>query len=408
MKLPNSLLNVLRNILLVLMGIVVALLVVEGASRLLDLPYDYDPQYRCDHLFGWVGTPNSNLKVKTDDYKHFVTRNSRGMHDEEHALEKPDGVFRILVLGDSFAEAREVDEPKTSHQILEDRLNASAPDGLRFEVVLGGVRGWGPAQEYLYLREVGIKYQPDLVLAFWLPKNDLQDLLPDYRCTKAGINCYAPYFAICDGTFDPEPWFSAPGIAPTLRTCSPVKKQLTNILSWVYYHSRLYQYLERSTVYMHPRAKIEPWWLPWVDQAAAERMDTYDNLVYGYQITEELYDQLLNTTAQSGAQAVIAIIPTKEIVLAEAFPAYRQEMSDAPLVNRISDTSRPNKLLKAMLAPTRVPILDLLPAFVNRSLESDEPLYWEEDGHWTEAGNQFAGETIANWLVEQGLVPAAN
>jgi hypothetical protein len=32
-------------------------------------------------------------------------------------------------------------------------------------------------------------------------------------------------------------------------------------------------------------------------------------------------------------------------------------------------------------------------------------LNWPNDNHWNVLGNQMAGETIAHWLIEQGLVP---
>ena len=121
---------------LVIAGAVVALALAELGARLLPTPYEYSPSYHCDRWVGWLGAPGLSLIETIEDYAHQVTRNSRGMHDGEHALFKPEGVFRILVLGDSFVDAREVEEAQTSHQVLEDQLNARAPDGLTFEVIL--------------------------------------------------------------------------------------------------------------------------------------------------------------------------------------------------------------------------------------------------------------------------------
>lgn len=36
----------------------------------------------------------------------YIQINQDGFHDTEHSLEKPKGVYRIAVLGDSYAEAR--------------------------------------------------------------------------------------------------------------------------------------------------------------------------------------------------------------------------------------------------------------------------------------------------------------
>ena len=387
--------------LLIAAGIGVALGLSELGVRLMGFPYEHCPSYECNRMVGWLGTPNIDLEEEVDDYVHRVKRNSRGMHDRDHALEKPDGVYRILLVGDSFAVAREVEERETNHQVLEDTLNARAPDGLRFEVIVGGVRGWGPAQEYLYLREFGYQYQPDLVLVYWLPRNDLQDVLPDYRRTLAGVNCYAPYFAVCDGVFDPIPWFSAPGISPAFQSCSPVKKAVTNVLSWVYYRSRLYQYLERLTVNAHPQLQIDPWYLPWVAPEISGEL-----LPYAYQVTGGTYDLLVETAAAHGAASVFVVLPTSETVLFETDPTFREEMLSVPGMSN-SNPLQPNSVFRVLLVPTGAPILDLQQALVDYTRDTGEPLYWEEDGHWNMAGNRVAGEAIADWLIEAGLVPAA-
>ena len=50
--------------------------------------------------------------------------NREGLRDVEHQYAKPPGVFRILVLGDSFVEAMHVPLESTFPRRLEERLNA--------------------------------------------------------------------------------------------------------------------------------------------------------------------------------------------------------------------------------------------------------------------------------------------
>jgi hypothetical protein len=51
-----------------------------------------------------------------------VTTNSVGLRDVEHALSKPPGTYRIVVLGDSLSEAIQVDREKTFWAELQREL----------------------------------------------------------------------------------------------------------------------------------------------------------------------------------------------------------------------------------------------------------------------------------------------
>ncbi|MBI1880565.1 MAG: hypothetical protein HYR94_20500, partial [Chloroflexi bacterium] len=120
---------------LIFSGLLIGLVMAELVARLLGPPYQGgDELHRCDRLLGWKGNPNTSVVINTDDYQHTVSWNSQGMHDQEHTIDKPDGVFRILMLGDSFVEAQQVEENQTNHHVLEETLNARAPGQLKFEV----------------------------------------------------------------------------------------------------------------------------------------------------------------------------------------------------------------------------------------------------------------------------------
>jgi lysophospholipase L1-like esterase len=94
--------------------------------------------------------------------------NSLGMRDKEYALEKPPGVARIAILGDSFTFGSGVRESATFAKVLEASLNASG-GGTRYEVMNFGVKGYDTAQELATLREVALPLDPDLiVVAYYL------------------------------------------------------------------------------------------------------------------------------------------------------------------------------------------------------------------------------------------------
>ncbi len=89
--------------------------------------------------------------------------NSLGYRDSEHSLEKPEGVFRLVLIGDSVAEGRDVEADSAFGRVLERDLNARG-DGRRYEVILLAHIGYSTSQEIVLLEDVAFRYHPDLIL----------------------------------------------------------------------------------------------------------------------------------------------------------------------------------------------------------------------------------------------------
>jgi lysophospholipase L1-like esterase len=89
--------------------------------------------------------------------------NSRGFRDREHAPEKPDSTYRIVLIGDSVAEGRDVDPDSAFGRVLERSLNAQSA-GYRYEVILLARIGYSTSQEIVLLHTEAFRYHPDLIL----------------------------------------------------------------------------------------------------------------------------------------------------------------------------------------------------------------------------------------------------
>jgi hypothetical protein len=93
--------------------------------------------------------------------------NGYGMRDVEHALEKPSGTRRILVLGDSntvgLGEPFEAIFPRRLQGILDRDGAAPAP----VEVITAAVSGWNTVAERNYLEAEGLRFGPDLVVVLY-------------------------------------------------------------------------------------------------------------------------------------------------------------------------------------------------------------------------------------------------
>jgi lysophospholipase L1-like esterase len=89
---------------------------------------------------------------------------SAGMRDREYSVRKPDGAYRIAVMGDSVAFGWGVELEQTFAKRLEQMLNAGEPGGRKYEVINFAVPGYNIAQEVAVLRTKVLAYSPDLVL----------------------------------------------------------------------------------------------------------------------------------------------------------------------------------------------------------------------------------------------------
>lgn len=163
---------------LVVASITVVMMVLVGEVGLRIIGFDAQPLYQNDPRIGWTLRPDVTTRWD-EEGSALVATNSAGMRDVEHTVEKPANVYRIAVLGDSFAEALQVERDQTFWARLEEEL-ASCPSrrGRKIEVLNFGVSSYGTANELLILRDRVFGYSPDLVVTSFFTGNDLQDNHP--------------------------------------------------------------------------------------------------------------------------------------------------------------------------------------------------------------------------------------
>ncbi len=89
--------------------------------------------------------------------------NSQGYFDYEYSLQKPPGVFRMVLIGDSVPVGQNVGWPESFAKLLERKLNDQRPERC-WEVVVLARSGYGTSQELILLRDEAFDYQPDLIL----------------------------------------------------------------------------------------------------------------------------------------------------------------------------------------------------------------------------------------------------
>ena len=312
----------------------------------------------------------------TREGRAYVRISSQGLRDEEHAIPKPLGTIRIVLLGDSFAEALQVDQRETFWSILERDL-ASCPvlAGRPVEVVNLGVSGYGTDDAIDVLRRYGPSLEPDLVLLFFCVANDFENNLFDGRCRRDGAG------VVCD-----------PPARPTTRQLA-----FAHAKSWLSSHSELYQALQASAT--------SPWWQRLGLRAAVPLavatakpfgpelfvVPPSPRVASAIDLTGGLLRTLRDAASELGAPLWLVILPTREQVEDEAWTRFA---GDAPGAVR----DEPERALTAIAAPLDIPVIDPLPALRSRAAAGDRA-YWRIDAHFTAVGHATTARLVADVLL---------
>ncbi len=367
--------------------------------------------YRQDDRLEWSLVPNGRMTTVTDDGEVLIEINSHGLRDREYDYEKPENTFRILILGDSFTEAMQVNLEDTYHARLERRLNEElgAATGLRFEVISGGVAAYGVTREMIFYEEEGRRYQPDLVLMAFYMGNDVRDDHPALAQEEPFPGIYRrQFFQIGeDGELEPLVQAADESLAPGAAQAQAQAGSLVRrIDAWLYGHSRLYFYVRPFLSEQVPFIRRMLYAIGFV-QSPAPVLPRYSDtdtevIEEAWALEEALIARLRRDVEADGATYAIIIIPDalqiQPETLREKYPLFY------PALLESMDLEKPDRALMGILNRQGIPYLRLYPAFIEYRTETGETLYGSH-GHWTVAGHRLAADLIYEWLVRERLVP---
>lgn len=131
------------------------------------LPSDLKPNQKTIHI------------GNTHEFSYPVKINSLGYRMEEFTIEKPADTYRILMIGDSMTFGYGVEEKYNIPSTLEEKLNQYLKDQSRQKIQIinaGFASGKASDTYYLYLKNKGLKLEPDLIVVNYFLNNDISDL----------------------------------------------------------------------------------------------------------------------------------------------------------------------------------------------------------------------------------------
>jgi hypothetical protein len=154
----------LNVVLALVVSLLIALGVLELGLRLLPGFAPPPALNRFDEVTGWSKEPGRSIERRVAGEKIRFEINEHGLRDDAGVGPgKAPGVFRVLMLGDSFVLGYTVNRADLFVDQLERWWTS---EERRAEVVNAGTEGWSTDQEVMWFLQNGKAYQPDLVLLF--------------------------------------------------------------------------------------------------------------------------------------------------------------------------------------------------------------------------------------------------
>lgn len=349
-----------------------------------------------DEIRGWRNKKNTSafFVVKEDRIKSHVSINSKGLRGPEYDYEKPKGIKRVLLLGDSITAGFEVSQDQTVAHYLETKLNENG----NWQVINGGTRGYGTDQNYLFLIQEGFRYQPDIII-YLFADNDLENNLTAHVHKKLYGKSY--FTVGSDGElypagipvpshFDPnektkmthptaQEYFDRierSGEKMLLKSTSFAKKQFFifhQIKTFLFEHSLVYQFttkqLKRSE---HIREVLFRLGLTQFGNSPAHPKEMVEA---EWQITEKLIVKMKYFSESINAKFAVFEV-----------------------VNSFKE-AKPARKLKLIFKKHGIRHIQSHDAFLKK-VRQGRKLHWKDNIHWTAEGHTLAATIIQEYLIE--------
>jgi len=340
---------------------------------------------------GYLRRPNMSVCMyQVTNKKIRFTQNNQGFRmNRDVSIKKPNDVIRIILLGDSFTEGGGVDDGET----YDAQLTKLLPT--KYEVINMGRSGTGTAQQLPFLKEVGLKLSPDIVILFFY-QNDFYD----------NINSYPRYELNSDGTLNPKM------VTHLENFTAPKKSGFFYGLFKKHFHTSAFfddKYkqlrLQGSSIKqlfnrLFKRISAEP---PNLDSTIDSMMAVYTpNMKYSLFMTFALFNELKKLSEKNNFKLVVVNIPSKwQFNIADTKKSlnnYEQEsyLAQGLIPNKV------NTIFSLFFRQAGIQYLDL---FYDREFSNRyQEMYFRNDGHTSPKGAEVISRAVYTKLVSDGII----
>jgi hypothetical protein len=303
---------------------------------------------------GWVNRPNVRTTINTGERTVHLYTDGEGLRVGRAG--RPQAESNVLVIGDSFMEALQVEYERSFAALLEDGLTRRL--GRSVAVWDAGVDGWDPPQYLIRARQLLSAHPFNLVVVSIYLGNDVVAKRVDYFPARAP--------QVVHHLRIPRSLHWSELAEATLYPVNDVLKR----------HSELFVLVKNRLQTLRQRARLTADYFPDLirrSEATSPR----------WTITAEICRDLASDAEAHGAAALFMLVPDPVAVDTAVFTAYARGFGvDLATV----DTDQPDRLMGGALRERGLTTISVQDGF-RRKQAAGTKLYGDVDRHLSPAGN---------------------
>jgi len=328
------------------------------------------PIFAFDPVSGWTNMPLLSYRHVTPEFVAEIYTNSQGFRvsnvREEYTHERDSDVYRILLLGPSFAFGWGVNYEDTFGAQLQKALTNTGVGGKRIEILNHGVPYQSPSNGLAWFNYSGKDFGPNLVIQFVYGSLEVTSSL-DNSITASD-----------DGHI-------------MLKTVG-IRKQLWGYAknsATVFYSGVMTGLMLKA---LHPGESSEG-----IEGAGREMRNSapFEIDTPGVKESLDFYNNLKQNVEESGAHLLIVYFPLAYVVHPE--DRGRWALHGVENVDRHIDF---NRMFASYLNESGIRCLNLTDSFIDMAKKENGRLYYWLDIHWTKQGNAVAAKSVGRFLTD--------
>ncbi len=307
-------------------------------------------------------------RVKNEIASQFnINRNGWNSKYDEYWVEKPDQVFRVAIIGDSYVEALQVDYDESLAEQLEDAVGNGNLQAYRF-----GISG-APLSQYLHiLRKEALRYSPDMVVIVLVHNDFDESYLPTPGVyTKSFLKLKITCDAVCEEV-RPVPYQS------------PWCGFLRDSATWRYlaYRQQIRFGALRNMILGRGKHENERY------QANIDVTDLDKKRFANELVTDYIFRELREICWSNGAGLLIVMDGDRNGIYKNVDEPHSHPRGVLML----------NAKVESVADKYNIDFIDLHPIFKKDFAANHKKFSFKCDGHWNRYGHQVVAETIANFI----------
>ncbi len=427
--------KVYTNLIVLVLSLFVVLFILEIGTRLVAPQPLFDecdkrhpdwprPMIISDDLLGHKMKANGTWCLYQPDTAEKITihTNSKGMRSStEYNTTKPEGVFRVLVFGDSFVWGENLHDHQTIQAQLQSELQQAFDKrsmDLTAEVLSFGVDSYGAQQSLFLYERRALEYDADVVLNFFY-QNDFTDV---YTASNAR---YPRPFVFVNKGMGNITFYPADVVAKMLRhklgddrkfkyfQNDSVKKPAFFPWPKRMFMSNSHAYQFADTAFTRARASKKLQDSDRLLQKLALSEQTIfpffftgdDDFVIRLKILSAVFDYFEDQARKNNSTFVLVNIPSVYQVQDKHRELLRKEMATLKGQQLPEFLKEPtnNYFLTLLSQKKNIPYIDL----TQTAHKNQHSFYHKTDDHWNAHGVNLSAQHVTQELFKMNLIPTS-